>query len=55
MSAISKIYYKKYKGMIEDGLLTFEEALADVEAKVPAKWRDEVANALSEDYGEIAD
>lgn len=47
---MAKIYFKNYKKLIDNGTLTFEEALADVEAKVPERWKADVIAMLEEEY-----
>lgn len=50
---MAKIYFKKYKKYIDDGILTLDEAIAKVEVEVPEKWRAEVVEMLIEAYPPI--
>jgi len=43
---MSKIYYNKYKKMIDDGLCTVDEAIEKAKAEVPARWKDAVVELL---------
>jgi len=45
---MAKIYYKKYKAMIDSGEVTLEEAIALVNTEVPERWRAAVIALLSE-------
>lgn len=43
---MAKIYFNKYKKMIDNGELTVAEAIAEAEANVPTKWRNDVVALL---------
>lgn len=39
---MAKIYYRKYKAMIDSGEITLEQAIILVESEVPERWKEEV-------------
>ena len=43
---MAKVYYRKYKAMIDADEVTLEQALELVDAEVPTKWRDAVKKLL---------
>lgn len=45
---MAKIYYRKYKAMIDSGEITLEQAITLVESEVPERWREEVIRLLNE-------
>ena len=46
---MAKIYYRRYKSQIRDGLMTISEAIEDAETAVPNKYRAEVIAMLEAD------
>lgn len=48
---MAKVYFNKYKRMIENGEITVEEAIELAETEVPEKWRSAVVEML-EEYAE---
>jgi hypothetical protein len=48
---MAKIYYNKYKKMIDNGDITLEEAIELVNSEVPVRWRSQVIELLEE--GEV--
>ena len=44
---MAKVYYRKYKAMLDDGT-SMEEVLALVNAEVPEKWRSQVVELLND-------
>jgi len=43
---MAKIYYKKYKAMIDSGEITLAEAIELVNSEVPERWRAAVIELL---------
>ena len=43
---MAKIYYKKYKAMIDSGEITLTEAIELVNSDVPERWRAAVIELL---------
>jgi hypothetical protein len=46
---MAKIYYKKYKAMIDSGEITLAKAIKLVKKEVPERWRDAVIEMLQAD------
>lgn len=44
---MAKIYYRKYKAMINNGDITLEQAIELVYVEVPERWREEVIRLLN--------
>ena len=45
---MAKIYGKKYVEKIHSGMMSKDQALADVDINVPARWRAEVKEYINE-------
>ena len=43
---MAKVYYRKYKAMLDDGM-SLDEVIALVEVEVPDKWRQTVIDMLN--------
>lgn len=44
---MAKVYYRKYKAMIDNGDITLEQAIELVNVEVPERWREEVIRLLN--------
>lgn len=44
---MAKIYYRKYKAMIDNSDITLEQAIEFVNVEVPERWREEVIRLLN--------
>ena len=46
---MAKVYYRRYKALIDSGEITLEEAIELVQVEVPERWRDAVIELLRGD------
>ena len=47
---MAKIYFNKFKGLIDGGAETLNHVLNFSVKDVPERWRDEVINLLTTEY-----
>ena len=46
---MAKVYYRRYKALIDSGEITLEEAIELVRTEVPERWRNAVIELLRGD------
>ena len=47
---MAKIYYNKYRKMIDDGTVSVEEAIVLINQQVPEPWTKQVEKMILADY-----
>lgn len=47
---MAKIYYNKYRKMIDDGTVSVEEAIELINQQVPEPWTEQVKKMILADY-----